>query len=288
MSKVNSILVFMLFFICRTNAFAVDTYVLAEGQKSLRRLELQDELLKAYTDEHLQKANLSEGQTVWDIGCGPGTMTVELARRVGDTGHVYAIDFNQEQLTIAQRKVAAAGLKNVTFILGDIRSQKNLPLGNADLVYIRFVLSHVNNPEIIVRMIKSLLKKGGVVASQEPIMTSCYEPSNHEIFRQYRDTVADLGRKIGNDYDLGKRLKSLYDQEEFAKTEGYFIQPIMNLTTAKELFLLDIAEWTDKAIKLGVLTPDKLENWKDTMRNWPSDDKAPYSMAKYAYVLAWK
>jgi ubiquinone/menaquinone biosynthesis C-methylase UbiE len=290
MAKFKAGLALLSLFIFTPGAISSDVkeYVLETGQKGSRRLELQNNLLQPHTDEHLREAGISKGQSVCDIGCGNGIMTEQLAKLVGPAGHVWAIDFNIDQLKLTQERIERTGLKNVTFVHGDIRTLKDLPFGSIDLVYIRFVLSHVNDPENIIRVVKDLLKEGGVVASQEPTMTTFYDSSDHEIFCQYRNTIRLLKGKTGNDYEIGERLLSLYDQAGFTKTQGYFIQPKMNFLTTKELFLLDIAEWTGKAIQLGILTSDTVENWRFTMNTWPDTDSTQFTMANYAYVLAWK
>lgn len=264
-----------------------NTYVPAVGQKGSTRLDLQNGVLKEHTDKHIEKAGLSKGQTVWDVGCGNGAMTVKLAKKVGETGRVYAIDRSEEQLAIAKEKVKAEGLKNVTFFQGDIRHQTDLPTGIADVVYMRFVLMHIKNPEIVIEIAKNLLKDGGVVASQESIMSTFYDSPDHEIFCQYRNTVETMTKKLGIDIDIGKRLKSLYEEAGYAKTEDYFIQPTLKLSVAQEWFLLDISEWTSAAIDAGALTADQVENWRHTMSHWPNDDDL-FTIQKSAYVLAWK
>lgn len=263
-----------------------NTYVLQVGQKGSTRLDLQNGILKEHTDAHLEKAGLSKGKTAWDIGCGNGAMTVELAKKVGETGRVYAIDRSEEQISVAKEKVKAAGLQNVTFFQGDIRDQTDLPTGIADIVYMRFVLMHIKDPEKVIEIAKNLLKDGGVVASQESIMSTFYDSPDHEIFRQYRETVETMTKKLGIDVDIGKRLEQLYKAAGYVNTESYFIQPKLKLPLAQEFFLLDISEWTPAAIDVGTLTADQVENWRHTVSHWPNDDE--FTIQKSAYVLAWK
>src|SRR3990167_7555643 len=84
-----------------------DTYALATGKAGSQRLDLQNKMMSEEAYKQLEKAGLSEGQTVWDIGCGNGAMTVYLAQKVGKKGHVYAIDINEEQIKVAKEKIAA-------------------------------------------------------------------------------------------------------------------------------------------------------------------------------------
>ena len=264
-----------------------DTYILAVGPKGARRLELQNDLLKNHIATHLNATGLSEGQTAVDLGCGNGTVTIELAKRVGTTGRVYAIDMSPEQLALAKEKVNAAGLKNVIFVQGDITFLKDFPMGKAHLVYMRFFLSHLRDPEQAIAIAKDMLTDGGVVATQDVTMSTFYDSSNHQIFREYRQAVAAMGKIMRKDFDIGKRLLSLHEKAGFVKAKGYFIQPTMNLSVTKELFLLDISEWTDKAIAEGVLTEKTVENWKNTISNWPNTEER-FTMANYAFVLGRK
>jgi len=60
-------------------------------------------------------ANLPEGTTVLDLGCGAGLDSLIAAKRIGPTGRVIGIDFSESMLARAQQAVAEAGLKNLAF-----------------------------------------------------------------------------------------------------------------------------------------------------------------------------
>lgn len=61
-------------------------------------------------EAHYAAADVSEGQIVADFGCGPGEVAVELAKRVGTTGHVHAIDINADFLKITENNAKTAGV----------------------------------------------------------------------------------------------------------------------------------------------------------------------------------
>lgn len=265
-----------------------DTYILGTGKVASKKLDMQQEILGEASYKQLEKAGLSEGQTVWDIGCGGGAMTVYLAKVVGARGKVYAIDKSEEQLEIARAKIKSEGLENVTFIQGDIRSQKDLPLGAADLIYMRFVLAHVKDPEVMIKRGKDLLKDGGVAVSQESILSTFYNSSDHEVFREYVQAIADVGKKMEVDYDLGKRLLPLYEQAGYVGTQVDYNQPQVKIAYVKKTLPLDIAEWKDKAVVLGVLTQEKAAKWVQTIKDWPDDDTESFNLPMLAYAIARK
>lgn len=266
-----------------------DIYALAAGAKGASRLTIQNETLKEDTEKHLKEAGLSAGQIVWDIGCGNGVMLPYLAKTVGEFGHVYAIDSSSELLALAKQRVSSESLKNVTFIHGDIRSQQNLPVGEADLVYMRALLIHVKDPEKVISAIKTLLKKGGVVASHEAIISTSRTFSDQLAFCEYIDTLMKLAQTLGVDYDIGNRLQLLYEQAGYGKTEVTYSLPKVNSRQIKDLVLLGARELKDKAIGADMISQEKIDEWIDAFNQWPEDEETFfYFPTKQAYVLAWK
>jgi len=141
-----------------SNSYAKDnSYVLKTGKEGAAILNLQHKYFSDKSIEQLEKAGLKEGQVVWDIGCGSGTMTEYIAKKVGPNGHVYAIDVSAEQLKVTKERLA--NFKNVTFIEGDITSLKDLPISEADIVYARLVVMHIKDAKPAIQNMKNLLKK---------------------------------------------------------------------------------------------------------------------------------
>ena len=266
-----------------------ETYALASGAKDPERLTIQNETLKKDTEIHLKAAGLSAGQTVWDIGCGNGVMLPYLAKTVGELGHVYAIDISEEHLELAKQLVSSEGLQNITFIHGDIRTQQNLPVGEADLVYMRALLIHVPDPEKVISVIKTLLKEGGVVASHESVISTSRTFSEQLAFCEYIDTLMKLAQTLGVDYDIGNRLQALYEQAGYGKTEVTYSLPKVNAKQIKDMVLLGAMKLKDKAIGADIVSHEKVEGWIDAFNQWPEDEETFFEFpTKQAYVLAWK
>lgn len=119
----------------------------------------------AYIVETLR---LSQGMSALDAGCGPGRLTVPLARAVGPTGRVLAVDLQPGMLARAEAKTAAAGLANVDFLeagLGDGR----LPRDAFDRGLMVTVLGEIPNREATFAELFDALKPGGILAVVEVI-----------------------------------------------------------------------------------------------------------------------
>lgn len=127
------------------------------------------------------------GMAVLDAGCGPGRVTVPLARRVGPAGSVTAVDLQAGMLARAEAKALAAGLGNVTFVqagLGEGRLERNR-FHRAALVT---VLGEIPQRERALAEIFAALRPGGLLAVAEVIFDPHF---------QRRSTVDRLAAEAG-------------------------------------------------------------------------------------------
>ena len=108
----------------------------------------------------LEALEVRPGQTVCDLGCGNGFYTIELARRVGPTGTVYAIDIQPEMLRMLAERAAAERLTNIRPILGTVIDPR-LPAGRIDLVVCVDVYHEFSHPEAMLTRIRASLAPGG-------------------------------------------------------------------------------------------------------------------------------
>lgn len=114
----------------------------------------------------LIELRLRPGQIVCDLGCGNGFYTLELARRVGPTGKVYAVDIQPEMLDLLRKRMAADRLTNIVPILGTETDPK-LPPAQFDLVLLVDVYHEFSHPEAMLAAIRRALRPGGEVALAE-------------------------------------------------------------------------------------------------------------------------
>ena len=105
----------------------------------------------------ISKARLSPGQTVYDVGCGSGSVSIESALQIKSSGKVYSIDFDPKAVELTKKNLAKFGISNVTVILGNATEKiSELPL--ADAIFIGG--TGVDTKEIL-KLCESKLKIGG-------------------------------------------------------------------------------------------------------------------------------
>jgi len=109
---------------------------------------------------------IKPGQTICDMGCGNGFYTLQLARLVGPTGKVLAVDIQPEMLHLLSERAKAEGIENIELIEGTPVDPK-LPPGGVDLILLVDVYHEFSHPEQMLAAMRKSLKKGGRVALVE-------------------------------------------------------------------------------------------------------------------------
>ncbi|GIX40553.1 MAG: hypothetical protein KatS3mg129_0286 [Leptospiraceae bacterium] len=115
-------------------------------------------------DEILQviKSKIKPNQIIVDLGAGGGYFTLRFAKEVVPSGLVYAVDINQEYLNYIKEHAEKEQIKNIRYILAN-EDDSNLPDSIADLIFIRNVFHHIENPEKYFIKLKTKLKPSGLV-----------------------------------------------------------------------------------------------------------------------------
>lgn len=108
--------------------------------------------------------HLRPGQRLLDVGCGPGTITVDLAARVAP-GEVIGVDTSERVLTLAREHAAAVG-SGATFQAGDAYGL-DFPDVSFDVVHVHQVLQHLTDPVRALREVRRVTRLGGFVALRE-------------------------------------------------------------------------------------------------------------------------
>jgi SAM-dependent methyltransferase len=127
-----------------------------------RRADSLDSIADSYGRPVMDALGLESAQRVMDIGCGPGSTAIELARRVGPKGEVVGVDIAPGMVAAAGRRAAAAGVTNVRFLVADAQTD---PLGDSfDAAFSRFGVMFFDDPVAAFANIGRSLKPGGVLA----------------------------------------------------------------------------------------------------------------------------
>jgi ubiquinone/menaquinone biosynthesis C-methylase UbiE len=157
----------------------------------------------------LDGADLTEGLRVLDFGCGPGGLSMEMARRVGATGHVAGLDLNHHMVARAQAHAADAGLNHqVSFAQHD---GERLPFedGSFDRAVSKSVLEYVPDPLATITQMRRVTRAGGKVhvidSDWGMLVMEPLSPANTRV-------LFDAAKAAYRTPHIGRRLAGLFRQ----------------------------------------------------------------------------
>ncbi|MGB9003176.1 MAG: precorrin-6Y C5,15-methyltransferase (decarboxylating) subunit CbiT [Nitrosotalea sp.] len=118
----------------------------------------------------ISKGRLNEGQTVYDIGCGSGSVSIEAAHQIGTSGKVFAIDFDSKAVELTEKNLSKFGISNVTVILGNaLEKISELPV--ADAIFIGGTGGETSD---ILKLCEGKLKQGGRIVIGTILIETLY------------------------------------------------------------------------------------------------------------------
>jgi SAM-dependent methyltransferase len=221
---------------------------------------------------------LAPDARVLDVGCGPGTITVDLAARVPD-GEVLGIDAAADVLAQARQEADRRGRANVRFESGNVY-ELGFADGTFDVVHAHQVLQHLSDPVAALREMRRVCRPGGLVAARDGDYGGFFwfpeEPGLTEWLTLYR-TVA---RALGGEPDAGRRLLAWARQAGFAEIEASGSAWCYAGTEDRTWWGTSWAErltkspFGERAIERGLATREDLERLAQAWLRWAASEDA--------------
>ncbi len=118
----------------------------------------------------ISKARLKPGQTVYDIGCGSGSISIEAAFQVESSGKVLAIDYDENAIELTKKNMYKFDLSNISVIFGNAK-EKILELEEADAI---FIGGTGGDTKEIVEISQNKLKSGGRIVIGTILIETLY------------------------------------------------------------------------------------------------------------------
>lgn len=150
------------------------------------------------------RAHLTADARLLDVGAGPGTITMDIAKHVA---HVTATEIGEAELALSQKLAAAQGVLNIDFSVEDVHAL-SFADDSFDIVHTHQVLQHVADPVQALREMRRVTKPGGLVAARDADYAGFIwfplAPGLDEWLHLYRAAA----RANGGEPDAGRRLLS--------------------------------------------------------------------------------
>ena len=227
---------------------------------------------------------LKSNMTILDVGCGPGTITADLAANYVPEGHATGLDV-EGVLDTARKNASERGVTNVTFTPGDAHA---LPFPDAsfDVVHAHQVLQHVPDPVQVLREMRRVTKPGGIVATRETDFCGMIWYPELEGMEEWRAGYLKVARANGGEPNAGRRL------HVWAKKAGFSADGLTLSTGTWCYYTPEERAWWSElwaertvssnfattAIKNGIYTQEGLDKVAKVWREWGADEDGWFSL----------
>jgi ubiquinone/menaquinone biosynthesis C-methylase UbiE len=226
--------------------------------------------------------HLAGGLDLLDVGCGPGTITIDLAGLVAP-GRVVGLDPSAEVIAAATADAEAAGSANLELRVGDVYAL-DLADGSFDVVHAHQVLQHLADPVAALREMRRVCRPGGLVAARDSIYRAMtWFPAEPGLDR-WLEVYCAVAEANGGEPDAGSHLLS------WAQAAGF--DDIRCTATAWCYATPDERKWwselwadrtsstalADRAVELGEATREELAELAEAWRRWGAHDDAWFAV----------
>ncbi|MGY1887689.1 methyltransferase domain-containing protein [Blastococcus sp. SYSU DS0753] len=218
---------------------------------------------------------LRRGLDLLDVGCGPGTITVDLAARVAP-GRVLGLDVSPEPLDEAQAFAARAGVA-VIFAVGDVYSL-DLPDASFDVVHAHQVLQHLTDPVAALREMARVCRPGGLIAVRDvDYAATTWFPADDGLDR-WLALYQQVARRNGAEPDAGRRLvgwahaAGLRDLTVSASAWCFATPAERKWWGTSWAGRATASSFAEQALAYGLATPEELQRIADAWLRWAGAD----------------
>jgi len=214
--------------------------------------------------------NLKAGMSLLDCGCGPGSITIDLAEFLAP-GVVTGIDIASNQIEIARARASEKGVSNLDLKVGNIY---HLPFGDNsfDAAFAHTVLQHLREPVKALKEIQRVLKPGGVIGVREEDTDGViFSPSNTRLYDCWKLYIRSW-RYNGGDPFIARRHRGVLHEAGFTNVKASASVETYGTPEATKEFGEVMARYMSShlqtAINQGWIDPQKVDEFAHEWRSW--------------------
>jgi SAM-dependent methyltransferase len=247
-----------------------ETYAADESNR--RRQELLDDAFAPTTRAFLDDRSVPDGATVLDAGCGLGRTTRHLRDCLSAPRRVVGLDADADLLAVARDRSDPGGAAELTYREGDAH---DLPFDDDtfDVVFARFLLTHLPEPAEAVAEFRRVCRPGGLVAVQEPDFATLGTWPPSRAYQMIQEAAPAL-----LDPEMGRKTWGLFREAGLTGPDGAdtpavrAVVPVETDETAlRKCFTLSVEAIGGALLDQGELTPDEHEALVEETREIEQD-----------------
>jgi ubiquinone/menaquinone biosynthesis C-methylase UbiE len=257
-------------------------YALRGGKEGKKRLDLLARVLRPTTMQLLDCVGLVRGMKCLDAGCGGGHVATLMAGIVGSEGRVIGTDADAEILALAREDAKAAKLTNITFQQLDACTcfwRKEF-----DLVYARFLLSHLNEPENCVAAMVEACGTGGTIVIEDTDFAGSFCYPDCPAYERYKELYQELLQVRGGDANIGPKLAAMFRRVGIQEIKLNVIQPAHINGEDKLMAPFTVSRISEALIAEELATADEVQQILAELNHVAADSETLISLPRIFQV----
>jgi SAM-dependent methyltransferase len=233
--------------------------------------------------------HLRPGQSLLDVGCGPGTITIDLARLVAP-GLVIGLDAAPEIIEQAEAHAAGSGVDNVRFEVGDL-FHLGFGDGTFDVIHIHQVLQHLTDPVAALVELRRVLRAGGVLGARDGDYGAFTWWPTDPVLDRWLELYVDVTAYNGHNALIGRELLDKARQAGFGEvtvssSNWTFADPDSRAWWGGLLAdRVRYSRFADQALAYGLSNADELEEIAQAFLRWAASDDGVF-VVPHVEILA--
>jgi SAM-dependent methyltransferase len=258
-------------------------YILRQGTDAYRRLTLLAEAKWPSTSALFERLPVRPGMKCMDVGSGTGAVSLALARIVAPTGRVVGVDTDTLLLDLAREKAAEEELP-AEFLEIDV-TKSELPRG-FDLVYARFLLTHLRSPlQALEKMRRSTV--GGVIVVEDIDFDGhvCYP--HCAAFDRYVELYKGAARSRGADPLIGPKLPGLLEAAGCTRVELEVVTPTFRRGEQKLVAAITMEHIREAVVGAGLASHGEVDDIVDELTAFARRSDTIISLARIFQAVGW-
>jgi trans-aconitate 2-methyltransferase len=210
-------------------------YLFGDSDLAAERLRLLAEVFAPSTRDFIEGLAVHDPRRILDLGCGPG-YTTRLLAEVFPRAEVLGIDNSDSFIRIARQSVQ----DRLSFAVADVTQPLNG--GPYDLIYCRYLLTHLKYVESVIVQWATYLLPSGLLAIEENDWIETQEAA----FEQYLAIAEAMLRAGGNELYIGPRLERSLGLKTLAKKSSECVPIVVENRDAARMFMMNLDSWTSQ------------------------------------------
>jgi trans-aconitate 2-methyltransferase len=232
-------------------------YAFRDTDTATERLKILNDVFAESSGQFLRESVTFRPNLALDLGCGPGYTTHLLAELL-NCERVVGLDTSERFIHLAQEGAS----DRVSFYMHDVTCVP-FPVGPADLIYCRYLVTHLRDPQAAVETWATQLCTGGLLLIEE----NEWIRTGHEVFERYIGIVEAMLAGQSNDLYAGRELDRLKDTNSLKQRSSEVRRLRVPYQRAAAMFYLNIQTWKANSFIQNNYPRDEIEQLQQDLKS---------------------